>query len=75
MDHEVADLLAHCALWRTLAVLTHCAKIDPTQEDGTNDSASFGEDVSVVVCVKSCKLIMGSGKAIPAEPPSLFHKH
>jgi hypothetical protein len=28
-----------------------------------------------VVCVKSCKLIMGSGKAIPAEPPSLFHKH
>ena len=29
----------------------------------------------LVVCVKSCKLIMGSGKAIPAEPPSLFPKH
>jgi hypothetical protein len=24
-----------------------------------------------VECVKSCKLIMGSGKAIPSEPPSL----
>jgi hypothetical protein len=25
----------------------------------------------IVECVKSCKLIMGSGKAIPSEPPSL----
>src|SRR5262245_19770125 len=26
---------------------------------------------SVVECVTSCKLVMGSGEAIPSEPPSL----
>ena len=35
---------------------------------------SYSSYVKRVACVKFCKLIMGSGEAIPAEPPSLVHK-
>jgi len=56
-----------------------CERVGPAQAEGLaelNTEAAVtleadGQGFRIVTCVKSRKLSMGSGEAIPSEPPSL----